>query len=113
LWRYNQADFGLAAEMINTTDWDSLLSDKVDISWNNWQSKFMEIMHNCIPQVSVKTKKSYPWINKQIIQTIAKRNACYRLLKNTECHATLHKYKTLRNKVVGLIREEKRKYFEN
>ena len=113
MWRYNQADFDLAAEMINNTDWDSLLSDSVDISWKNWQSKYMEIMHNCIPQVTAKSKKSLPWINKQILQAIAKRNACYRLLKSTECHSIHHKYKSLRNKVVGLIREEKRKYFEN
>ena len=75
----------------------------------------MEIMHNCIPQVSVKSKKSFPWINKPILQTIVKRNACYSLLKNTdsECYSILHKYKALRNKVVGLLREEKRKYFEN
>ena len=61
---YNQADFDLAAEMINNTDWDSLLSDNINVSWNNWQSKFMEIVHICIPHVSVKSKKSFSWINR-------------------------------------------------
>lgn len=35
LWRYSQADFNLAAEMINNTDWDSLLSSNVDTCWKN------------------------------------------------------------------------------
>ena len=67
--------------MINSTDWDSLLSEDIHSSWKNWHSKFMEIMHSCTPQGV--PKKSLPWINKQILQTFAKRNACYRLLKST------------------------------
>ena len=51
---------------------------------------------SCIPQVPDKSKKSFPWINKQILQTIAKRNTYYRLLKSTdhECQSILHKYKS-------------------
>ena len=67
---------------------------------------------DCIPQVTAKSKNSLPWINKQILQTIAKRYACYRLLKTTWCDSTFYRYKSLRNKVVGLIREAIRRYFE-
>ena len=98
---------------LNNTDWDSLLTDSTNSSWKNWHSMFMEIMHNSIPQVTAKSKKSLPWINKQIVQTIAKWNACYRLSKLTQCNSALLKYKSLRNKVVGLVREARRKYFEN
>ena len=78
----------------------------------------MEIMHACIPRVAAKFKKTLPWINRHILQLIAKRNSCYRCLKNIadDCRdADLLKYivKSLRNRVVGLIREEKRRYFEN
>ena len=83
LWKYDQADFDLAAEMINNTDWDSLLSDNIHSSWKNWHTRFMEIMHSCIPQVTAKPKKSLPWLNKRILQTISKRNACFRLYKST------------------------------
>ena len=87
LWRYSWADFDLAAEMINNTDWDSLLSDNINTSWKSWHSKFMEIMHNCIPQVTAKSKNSLPWINKHFLRTIAKWNACYCLSKSTEYHS--------------------------
>ena len=93
--------------MTNNTDWDSLLSDNVDINWNNWQKVYGD--HNCIPRVSVKSKESFPWINKPILQTIAKRNACYSLLieEYPECYSTLYKYKVLRNKVVGFSERKK------
>ena len=116
LWKYNQADFNQAAEMINDTDWNSILSEDINLSWNKWHSRFMEIMHACIPRVTAKSKKTLPWINRHILQLIAKRNSCYRRLKNIaddRRDADLLKYKSLRNRVVGLIREEKRRYFEN
>ena len=56
--QFNQADFDMAAEMINSTDWDSLLFEDIHTSWKNWNSKFMEIMHSCTPQGVPKSKKS-------------------------------------------------------
>ena len=81
LWRYSQADFKKASELISSTDWDSLITDNIHSSWTNWHGKFMEIMCCCIPQVVAKSKKTLPWLNKQIIQIILKRNACYRVVK--------------------------------
>ena len=78
---YNQADFNLAAEMINNTDWDSLLSSNANTCWKNWHSKVIEIMHSYILKYLINTKKTFPWINKQILQIIAKRNTHYLLLK--------------------------------
>ena len=113
MWRYSQADFKKASELISSTDWDSLITDNIHSSWTNWHSKFMEIMCCCIPQVVAKSKKTLPWLNKQIIQILLKRNACYRVVKKTDNPSVRCKYKSLRNKVVGLIREAKKKFFEN
>ena len=112
LWRYDHADFEKAAELINTTNWDPLLTDNMQSSLKNWQTKFMEIMHSCIPQVIAKPRNSLPWINKQILQAILKRNTFYRKLKGTGDYSALCKYKSLRNKVVSLLRQAKKKFFE-
>ena len=113
--RYNQADFDLAAEMINTTYQLGLLTKfkltiSTPVAWENWHSKFMEIMQNCIPRVHGCIIKELFSPDKQTWKSIAKQNVCYYLLKSTQCDYTLHKYKSLRNKVVGLVREAKRKY---
>lgn len=41
------ADFGKASELIEATDWDSLLNADVNSSLKLWASKFMSIMEKC------------------------------------------------------------------
>ena len=38
---------------ICTIDWNSLLSDDIDVSWSNWHHQFMLIMEDCIPKVTI------------------------------------------------------------
>ena len=49
IWRYSHADFPLAQQRIIGTNWDELFTDDIDSSWLSWQSKFLEIMEECIP----------------------------------------------------------------
>ena len=57
IWRYTQADFDKASEMIDTYDWDSLLLGKsVDEACLAWQEKFLSIMEQCIPRGAVSKK---------------------------------------------------------
>ena len=51
---YNNADFTKACDLIHATNWDSLLSDNIDMSTENWTRKFLEIMEECIPQQELK-----------------------------------------------------------
>ena len=48
-WHYFHADFPLARQWVGDTNWNELFTDDIDSSWLNWQSKFMEIMEECIP----------------------------------------------------------------
>ena len=54
IWMYKNADFIKACDLIHTTNWDSLLSDNIDLSTENWTKKFLEIMEECIPQQELK-----------------------------------------------------------
>ena len=57
IWRYRNADFSMACQLIDNTDWESLLPmDDVDFATANWHNKFMEIMAMCIPQQSLRKK---------------------------------------------------------
>ena len=44
VWKYAQADFVTAREMILSTDWDSLMTEDVNVSLANWQARFKGIM---------------------------------------------------------------------
>ena len=108
IWRYKNADFGRACQLINETDWDSLLpSDDIDLATTNWP----KIMQACIPQQTLKKKRNVPWLNKNIIRHIRKRNAAFKATKTSNSLSVNSKYKKLRNKVVMLLRKSKKSYF--
>ena len=63
IWRYSHADFSLAQQRIRGTTWDKLFTDDIDSSWMNWQSKFLEIMEECIPRkVLSPRRRNIPWL---------------------------------------------------
>ena len=57
------ADFAKAHGLIQQTDWDSLLSDNVDLSTRLWTKNFIEIMEECVPQRDLGSRKrNLPWL---------------------------------------------------
>ena len=36
IWRYEYADWNKACELIDEYDWDSILSDDIELSWKLW-----------------------------------------------------------------------------
>ena len=58
VWRYRLADWDRACELIESTDWISLLNtSNINESWSNWKSAFLEIMEECIPKATLPQKK--------------------------------------------------------
>ena len=113
IWRYTYANFDMADEMISAIDWDSVFSSKdVDACWANWHSIFLNIMDNCIPHSVLKPRKNLPWLTKEIIQAMRKRNYLFRAAHKLGSDAILSKYKAERNKVVTLLRASKTAYFQ-
>ena len=71
IWRYAHADFPLAQQLLFEVDWDRIITDDVDSSWLNWQSKFLEIMEICIPPKVLPSKcRNLPWLTKRIVQAM-------------------------------------------
>ena len=113
IWRYKHADFDKANELLQATNWGSIITDCVDQSLRNWQTVFMSIMEETIPKAKLPNRKNLPWLNKRIIQLIRRRNTAFKRAKFTSNTHLSSKYKKLRNKVVSLLREAKRSFFAN
>ena len=111
VWRYHLADWDKAAELLDSIEWDSLLSLDVDEQWVTWKNYFLQIMELCIPHTIAKVKKNLPWINKRILNTIKKRDALFRVAKSTGRSLDRSKYNQKRNLVVGMLRESKHTFF--
>ena len=114
IWRYALGDFDRASELLLSTDWNSLFSSgDINICWLNWKTRFLEVMQLCIPQSTVRSSKNLPWLNKQVIQAIRKRNALFRKTKKCKSPAVFGKYRAAKNKVTALIRLNKKTFFQS
>ena len=111
VWVYKDADFIRANELIQSTDWDSLISGDVDQSAERWTQQFLEIMEKCIPRQHLKKRKQLPWLSSNIVKHIKKRNALFQEASKTKDDSQFNKYKRMRNKVVDMIRGAKKKFF--
>ena len=108
--RYRNADFRMACQMIDETDWESLLPEEdINLAATNWHNKFLDIMSACFPQQTLK-RRNVPWLTKNITCHIRLRNAAFHATKRSDRPEVTTKYKKLRNKVVKMLREAKNSY---
>ena len=114
IWMYKNADFSKACDLIQQTDWECLLSDDVERSTKLWTKRFLDIMEECVPQrVLQNRKRNLPWLTKNIIRHMRKRNSLFQGAKRTADPARFNKYKRMRNKVTAMLRSAKQKYFDS
>ena len=112
IWRYAHGDYDRACELLNATDWGFLFnSDDVNICWSKWKARFLEVMHLCIPQTTVRSCRNLPWLSKQFKQSISAM-PCLERLKGAR---TLLYSKSigLKETVIALIRLNKMKFFRS
>ena len=94
-------------------DMDSIIdSNSVEKSWSNWKRTFMFIMEDCVPKAQVPNRRNLPWLTKEIVRTIKKRNYYYRIARKHGRSEDYDRYKCLRNDVVSALRLGKA-YFLN
>jgi len=111
IWLYKHADWHKAHELIEGTNWDSLLVDDVDISWENWMKHFLEIMAECIPQRLLPNRRNLPWLSKSLVQLMRRRNMLFSHSKRSGKKSDIVKYKKLCNRVVSKLRCAKSSFF--
>ena len=113
IWRYAQADFEQANQLLSECDWDKLLeSDDVDQCLKVWNECFMNIMGSCIPKGVLPKKKNLPWLTKNLTRAMHKRKWLYRRARKTGQSAWKKKYKAARNETLKMLRKEKQDYFD-
>ena len=112
---------------------NNILNIKIHMAKINWQDllklfdnashaydKFIEIFTDLLDKYTPlkrkrksKTKSSLPWIKKDLIKMIHRKNRLYKQYMNRRTHLNKTKYKTLNNKVNKLVRSAKKNYFSN
>ena len=108
IWRYSYADWNTARELIDTFNWDSIMSDDVELSWKQWHQQFMRIMSQTIPNRLLPSRRNLPWLNKSIVRSMKKRNL---LFKRAKTSGNFGQFKLARNRTVAMLRRAKLNYF--
>ena len=72
---------------------------------------FLQIMELCIPHTVANVKRNPPWITKNVLNAIKKRDKLFRTAKSTGNPADCVKYNRKRNEVVSMLRECKQSFF--
>ena len=108
------ADFEMARNLLSEVDWDDIIDESdVNKSLRDWESCFMEIMEKCIPKGVLPRRKNPPWLTKNLLRAMRKRNSLFRRARKTN-HPNHWKYfRAYRNKTVSMLRQSKQEFFAN
>ena len=81
------------------------------INWSRFKTTFLDIMEHCIPEDVLPNRKNSPWLNKEIIQRIRKRNHYF---KKSNCSGSKDhlKFKKFQNKIVAKLRHAKCEFLQ-
>ena len=64
-------------------------------------NKFMEIMHACIPQQTLRKQSKVPWLNSNVVRHIKQRNSAFQAAKRSSKPNAFGKYKKLQKKLLN------------
>lgn len=112
IWDYTKGNYDLLRNKAQQIDWNSLQDQDIDIYSNKMKNSIMGIAKESIPNKNITIHPSDPpWITSLIKRHIRKRKRAYRIAKNTGQASDWTKFKKLRNKVVSMIRNSKKTFY--
>ncbi len=103
-------------------DWESmrkhlaaykLPESSVQEQWDHFESTIISLMKKYIPQKIPRPQKHKPWISREIITMIHRRNRAYKSWQTSKSSETHTKYHQLRSKCQKKIRKAHKEYMNN
>ena len=111
----NKMDHTEFSNQLQSISWDDVLSlNDAEEAYSVWASKFKDVLdtHAPIRKKRVRHRKS-PWMNKDILDSMRKRDRYKRIAKRSRLDNDWLSYKKMRNNVNSMIRKAKRSYIGN
>ena len=106
----NYDDF--RSELTNS-DWNALKNENINTYAMNITNTILQNASKFIPNKNVLVRPHEPpWITNEIKLKIRKRKRLYRKARQSNNENQWHKFRTLRNEIITLIREKKEEHFD-
>ena len=111
IYNFKNANWSGLKEMLLYAPWaQCYVPDNIDKSLSNWCDLFLSAVDNHIPKYRVKNTHDHPWIDKELLHVIKKKNIQRRKLKKSQSLVDAEKYKSLRRNTKQLISKKKKAY---
>ena len=103
-----------ANELLCDMDLDKIPNPyDIQMSWKRFKSAFPDVMEQCILRSVLLARNNLPWLTKEIIQLIRRRNHRFKKGNHSGNRDDYLKFRQIRNRVVAELRLAKRRYFTN
>ena len=107
VYNFKKANFDLFREMLSKIPWDCcFLSESINECWENFKDVLYSVADQCIPKVTLKSKKRIHWLSDETLEMVRKKRHAYELVKRTGNPHHLKRYWAISNKVRNLIRKD-------
>ncbi len=114
IWCYSSADFNRSCDLLRMIEWDEeFCTQNVSDCISTWTSLFLQVMEMSIPYRTSSVKRTLPWITREVLKAIQKRNMLFNKAKRSKLPADERKYKSQRNHTLSVLRQSKKKFFNN
>jgi hypothetical protein len=102
---------------LNKLTWETVLNEEdVSKAYDTFISNFTYIFDKCCPMKEVNINKSRlepkkPWLTTGLVNACHKKNNLYRLFLKDRTKYTENRYKAYKNKLITILRCEKKKHY--
>ena len=113
IWKYDQGNYNQLRHNFSIFDWSSVHNSNIDIYADSLADVITENACKFIPSKKVYVNpKEPPWLTCEIKKKIRRRKRLYRKAKKSNDVSHWSNFRSARNEVIALIRQNKAQYFE-
>jgi hypothetical protein len=91
---------------------DCVSGTDIDVCWLKWKEKLLSIIDSHVPKVRIKDANTPPWIDKDVIHLLKKKETARRAAKKHNSEFYLKKFRLLRKESKELINNNLKEYID-
>ena len=111
VYDFAKSDWSSLKVLLSNSRWDLCFApENIDETLTNWCCMFLSAVDKYIPKHCIKRTHNHPWIDKELLKLIKRKDIQRRKLKKSPSPCDLEKYKTLRRLTKQQIKQKKEQY---
>ena len=111
VYNFKKANWAGLKEQLTHAPWDEcFVPSNIDESLSNWCDLFLKAVDDHIPKYNIKNVYDHPWIDKELLHLIKKKNIQRKKFRKTQSSVDYELYKKTRRDTKQLISKKKKDY---